>query len=344
MSIRKPRSGDRLVPGRYWRLAERSWYIVLSLGLVLVIWSAVLAGASVSSRFCGLCHGADSLQLAGSAHASISCDACHRDTTAFGLIQSRIAVIRMGFSQITPGRVTPEAYVDSRLCVGCHPETQLVQTTVSQGLLINHRGLDIETWACTRCHATVAHGDASFRVLQYDMDMCLQCHSTNPTNPATCEVCHPDGAPTGGEIVGSPEQLPSVWQVTHGPMVSRTHGMGDLATCKACHAAQFCVSCHELPLPHPPSFLKEHGPQVSAGNAGVCLSCHSKAACGNCHGLEMPHPEGILASHDDLSREVGEEACARCHEPSTCDSCHVKNTHPGLPSDVRQKLRDRPVS
>ena len=29
--------------------------------------------------------------------------------------------------------------------------------------------------------------------------------------------------------------------------------------CSTCHAKKFCIDCHGLPMPHPPTFKKEHG-------------------------------------------------------------------------------------
>ncbi|MHB9148471.1 MAG: hypothetical protein ACYC33_00050 [Thermoleophilia bacterium] len=340
---KKRRRGPDLAYGSFWRLGERVWYGVLSVLAVLVIWGAVTATAGLSTGFCSLCHAAHSAEQERSAHAGIHCDGCHRQATAFGLVDSRLGVMQMMVSWAVPGKAVPETHVDSGRCLLCHPQQQLNEPVISRDVRMSHKGIDSEVWPCTRCHAPVVHGSASYRNQSYAMDMCLQCHNTNPTNPGTCVTCHPDGAPAREPGTVPEREYPTSWQVTHGPNVRQTHGMGNLSTCKACHGREYCIACHDIELPHLANFMKFHGEQALETDSEGCLACHSPATCENCHGVDMPHAEGFIRTHDETARADGEEVCGRCHEQESCDGCHIKSTHPGLDAATREALRGRPV-
>ena len=106
----------------------------------------------------------------------------------------------------------------------------------------------------------------------YTMDSCLKCHFVNPADTKSCEKCHLKGET--GRLAKN-----SSWRLTHGPDWRTTHGLGDLNTCKACHTADKCVGCHNMPVPHPDGFKSQHGTEVLARPTGSrdCLVCHKKA-------------------------------------------------------------------
>lgn len=214
---------------------------------------------------------------------------------------------------------------------------------------MSHSAVNEAGWSCTRCHAMVGHGEATARQTGYTMDMCLGCHSTNPGNQATCEVCHVggmvDARPRDSRTSTDDRGFVTTWEVTHGPRSREIHGMGDLSTCKACHILQYCVSCHGIELPHPSGHLATHGQALvdEVTQETTCLTCHEQAACVNCHQIDMPHPVAFLSEHDDAARERGEALCSRCHDPSTCDACHIRHVHPGIPQDHLKQLRERPI-
>ena len=94
-------------------------------------------------------------------------------------------------------------------------------------------------------------------------------------------------------------------------------------------------------MPHDrATFLYTHGDQAQASGEAACLSCHAKEACDACHTVPVPHPDGFLAEHSDLAVELGGEVCGTCHLRSGCDRCHLRHIHPGLPEDMRDRLRE----
>jgi hypothetical protein len=252
-------------------------------------------------------------------------------------------VIGMVYDRFMPGTGSSDTFVPSGRCLTCH-EDDLRGSKVARGIRMNHKGLDSTEWPCTRCHPTTAHGAASYRQNGYNMDSCLPCHNTNPSNPATCAVCHPNGSPTAEGGKPTTGEVPTPWEVSHGKNARSTHGMGDLNTCKACHAPEYCISCHDLQLPHPEGYLHIHGEQTAALGLDGCLTCHKQASCDACHGVEMPHPDGFLQAHPKTAAGESSDMCLRCHTAESCEECHIRSTHPGLPPDVRDQLQERPTS
>jgi predicted CXXCH cytochrome family protein len=400
------------------RLLEGTWYIFLSVAFLAVLMFGVASAAAVRPDFCGTCHESQQKSAEAAEHGSLSCDSCHAGSSVFGLVESRVSLVQMGLAQITPGTDALESRVSNETCRSCH-EKDIAKTLTAKGLNMSHRAVVKENWSCTRCHATAGHGEGSSRLAGYNMDMCLQCHNTNPANRATCTVCHnedgksppgagkvaggfvnrqtttttlpggqeaapaegdegePENAETDGTedategdgtedatVTGAPDpaqakadaakllrpkrpdrSYSTPWAVTHGPDAERTHGMGDLQTCKACHAQQYCVDCHKMELPHPPKFMGQHGGSVVRGELTRedCASCHEKSSCDSCHGLPMPHPGDFLKDHAQTTRDLGQQACFSCHREKTCQSCHIVHVHPGVPKDQLKALQNRPV-
>jgi ribosomal protein L40E len=352
VSPQTPKQND-LLPRRRWRrILERAWYILLIVVGLVIVFVAAVSIAGVSPSFCGLCHVGDSQALDRSAHAGIHCDICHTASGVGGVAESRLALVQMTIDQALPGDAVTPAYVESERCLVCH-EPQLEEVSVSNGIRMSHAELIADSWSCTRCHPASAHGTESLRQVGYNMDMCLQCHSTNPENPATCRTCHPEGPPQvaaaeggDGTVVPTPAASPysTPWQATHGADIKRTHGMGDLTTCKACHSAEQCLACHNTEMPHPSNFMLEHGVASLDAEEADCLQCHRQSLCDDCHQVDMPHGEGYLEEHSVEVRDRGDQVCVRCHTEESCLDCHLLHTHPGIPSDVLEQLRGRPVS
>jgi hypothetical protein len=321
---------------------ETIWYATLSIVLGIVFLGAVITAASVSPTFCLMCHGDAGESLSASVHVTADCDDCHTAPGALGLVESRMRVVSMVLATpfaVVAGADTTDVLVDNEKCLDCH-EGMVNQTFSSNGLRMNHRAPEAAGWQCTTCHAGASHPGETYVGASYTMDQCLSCHSAGPTNLSTCEACHEEGS---RDRSASPAVTP--WRVTHGSNWQRTHGMGDLNTCKTCHAADYCVACHNMQLPHAANFLGRHGKDVLARPTGDadCVVCHKGAACENCHGVEMPHPDGFVTEHQQASRETP-EVCARCHAQEQCDECHTRHTHPGIPLDQLRMLQQSPVS
>jgi hypothetical protein len=128
--------------------------------------------------------------------------------------------------------------------------------------------------------------------------------------------------------------------VDHTPeFVATTHKDAANASpeaCGMCHAATFCVSCHQglpkvaggparkviIPKGHAESSFKTtHGKDFLA-QKGACGSCHASASCERCHTTPMPHPADWTASHA-LATDMDAQDCKVCHiDRSTCQECH----------------------
>lgn len=207
----------------------------------------------------------------------------------------------------------------ARPCVRCH-ESVLMGTVSSGGLRINH-GVCASSGSCDDCHSTVAHGTAVRWAREPVMEDCTTCHAEEGAS-RTCDLCH-EGQIESDRLAAGP------WQITHGPEWKTTHGMGNLASCSTCHPGDYCVRCHEIPLPHPVDFPARHGADAKAAPES-CTSCHDREAlCDPCHGMEMPHPEGFLPDHSSIATSYTDESCLGCHYQTDCDACHVTHVHPG---------------
>jgi hypothetical protein len=99
--------------------------------------------------------------------------------------------------------------------------------------------------------------------------------------------------------------------------------------CSTCHAKKFCIDCHGLPMPHPPSFQKEHG-KLGTADPALCAKCHGNATtfCDECHhgaAMDVKYDAALpwMTNHPNIVRQVGAAACFKCHNPTICANCHV---------------------
>jgi len=296
-----------------------SWAL---LGLTLLLFLPGLI-ASVWVPSCLGCHTMESSSLSES-HDDVSCTQCHGGTSTWDHIMMRNQVLYsmvLGFSN--PQRQVAVRAKDTQ-CFSCHRSIMDGSVVHRNGLLINH-----ETCAaglsCTTCHSQVGHALTERWATQYSMDLCLRCHSSaQVSNTQECAQCH-----DGNHTSPTPERNSS-FQVVHGPNWQRTHGMGDMATCSACHGDTFCTPCHGADVPHNPmTILQTHG-SVAKQPDNKCETCHSQPTfCSDCHGIEMPHPSTFLLEHSRMSISIGSTPCNNCHVDSDCTDCHSQHIHPG---------------
>ncbi|HET6351069.1 MAG TPA: hypothetical protein VFG89_02915 [Coriobacteriia bacterium] len=323
------------------RAAEWIWWGVLSFVLFLVTVAGFSAAAAVSPVFCSTCHLSAAHDLSLSPHKGISCDGCHRDTGAFGLVESRLwvagMVIESPYRAIFPRG--GETTVDRQRCINCH-RRQLMITSLSNGVKMSHVAPVQDNWSCQRCHRDVAHGTKGRVLAVYTMGVCMGCHSNGQADVNSCITCHPEGVkPSARRLV------PTAWNITHGPNWQKTHGMGDLTTCSTCHIKRYCVACHQIDLPHPDTYLSVHGTDYLTFGDKTCLKCHQKSSCDGCHaGIEMPHPKPFMRNHRRTVERGGKAPCMRCHDQQSCDRCHSRHTHPGVPKQLLKQLKERPVN
>lgn len=323
------------------RALELAWYTGIAVLSVLIIASSAVVVAASRPETCQRCHSDVAESVSHSAHSSVPCESCHSGPTALGVLEGRLAVVNMVVATAIPSALPPQGNVPSQRCVSCH-EGQLSEPVVVGGLKMDHTAPLEAGWECRSCHAarihlrTVAGGS-------YTMDMCLGCHTANPVNLATCEICHVESPGSSQRRADSP------WAITHGPNWQSTHGMGDQATCTGCHADSFCSRCHGANVPHPAKYLSTHGKDVLSREDGseACSRCHREGSCLQCHGTPMPHPDGFLAGHSKEIEKRGDEfkeTCLRCHKQESCDNCHQRHQHPGLTQERIDALMSNPVN
>jgi len=307
-----------------------AWLLVI--GVVAVALPVGICAVALPA--CESCHESRDLvgEVTSEAHASAgaTCVDCHvgdslPERVRFGFYQAYGMVV-----PILSTADSPAAVVTDLSCQSCHQEMRGIWTAA--GLRIRHdecaRGS-----VCTDCHSNTAHVDDITWPTLYDMDGCLSCHEAEDAFDA-CDTCH----------VGRLDRVrPSTgaWAVTHGPDWQRTHGMGDMSTCRACHPADYCAPCHGPGVPHDNRFFSRHG-RESLVAGSTCLDCHQATFCDDCHGIEMPHTNEFTREHSSLAAGGAAEACRTCHAESDCSGCHEKHVHPGGAISLSPDGRTRP--
>jgi len=287
---------------------------------VLLLAVVAVAATGIFVPKCGLCHstGAFGAATKTAAHAKVACAKCH---VAPGVV----AGVEFSFRHVTHligpkganAAVGTQAVPDTR-CNTCHADVQ-TQIVSGDGLRIKHSACAKKS-DCTDCHSNTAHGAATAWPKTFTMDQCLHCHGSEP-RLSKCNLCHRGRQPKE-RITRGP------WAVTHGANWRQTHGMGDQATCSACHPKNYCVKCHGPGLPHPTTFRRTH-PSVAIRPDAKCTMCHKQTFCTDCHGLPMPHPLSFIKTHSARVKAEGTKLCYRCHSRNDCTTCHVMHVHPG---------------
>jgi len=154
-----------------------------------------------------------------------------------------------------------------------------------------HGELDIN---CGACHTDTTHPSPPSPT----MDTCETCH-TEVDSPGQCQLCHAPGELAHFELMGVPSDGFDGCVACHQPGSLATSGGDHLIDhgvfngseadeCTACHATDFCSSCHEVD--HENGWYFSHGQAVYDDGMEVCLTCHSSVSCGACHEGERRLP------------------------------------------------------
>ncbi len=320
-----------MTPERQALLIRRSvWLIVIAAALAVlpVSFCAVVLPGCVS------CHERVELvaDVTSRAHADAgaNCVSCHVgdsvvDRVRFGYYQAYGMYVPLLAVSDSPVSVVRDAR-----CTSCHSD--MSGTWSAAGLRIRHETC-AEGSTCSSCHANTAHLEELAWPTTYSMDGCLECHDTREVRES-CETCHTGRLTSARPTTGS-------WSLTHGPDWERTHGMGEMSTCGACHVEGYCDRCHGPGIPHDERFYEQHG--NTAGSEGAqCMSCHATAFCDACHGIQMPHPVEFTRQHSTQVEAEGEALCRGCHAQDDCIVCHEMHIHPGGSVPLSPDGRTRP--
>lgn len=309
LGLLQPNHASKLLPVLVWSLAG----LIIVLAVVFAVTAATLPG-------CSGCHNQPKFvqQTATGPHATIPCSRCHvQNGPANRTVFAYHLIFGMAL-RVSPLNSGPVASVPNETCLSCHSDV-MSGITKSKGLNIQHAQCS-KGRLCTDCHSNTAHGTATTWVRTATMNDCLDCHDTARVR-SDCNMCHT--AKTAEERLRTGE-----WVVTHGPGWRKTHGMGTLKSCAACHPDNFCVKCHEIQLPHDTDFVRSH-PVDALSHRKACEVCHKQTFCDDCHGLQMPHPPSFTPQHSKIVHARGKQTCLKCHIEDDCTNCHVKHVHPG---------------
>lgn len=304
-------------PGRsaLGRTRAVAFAVVAVASLALVVLTSVgVSGATGAG--CSWCHRRPDAATAGSSqsHATVACSRCH----AYGA-SGRMSLGVHEVSGLIPGAISSAVSpVRQAACMDCH-EDMLTRVSEGNGLRMDHRTCVGSHDSCADCHGASLHGGVGGSPRVVTMDACLECH-LSIERAEGCSLCHIGRREDAG--------LSTPWKVTHGASWEKTHGAGELRTCRYCHVeSDSCTKCH-VDMPHPELWPSIHGSGVGPDRV-QCASCHQNAFCDSCHGMEMPHPADWLPTHPGLTDGYDDPSCSRCHLAEDCTACHVAHTHPG---------------
>jgi len=308
---------------------------IVTLVAVVIVVLAVLPAliATVYEPSCTGCHSMAAQVNAQktSAHANVTCQACHQGSTAVRRFAFRQTVMYGMVLKVLPVS-SAQASVSNTSCTACH-----AQGDVGKGAngMVTSNGLQIAHVPCTRgqncidCHGGVGHLISTQLPLSYSMSQCIACHTKHQLDSSDCSKCHVGGTPSTSQT--SSRVSSSSFSITHGPNWEQLHGAGDLSTCTSCHSQSDCARCHGALVPHDAYIVTTHGKVAANATARQkCYTCHKdQKFCDDCHGLTMPHPANFLTTHVAETKKVGESTCYNCHAKSDCDNCHAAHVHPG---------------
>lgn len=315
--------------GRF--VLRRRWWLAAAAFLVALLLESAFLASALTGTGCAACHApAQADERLTEAHGSLDCLACHRDPGPAGWVRVNVRAAENFGSWLLrrDGVVTVAAPPPEARCRSCH-EQAIAVVTGSGGVRMRHS--DVVETPCGRCHTSHPAASAGAGLVDPHRS-CRACHDGTRAR-SDCAACHVATPPAVVPSAGAGQDVhPAGW--------STGHGMGSLVSCADCHEPQSCAECHGVPLPHDRgTFLYTHGDQAQAAGEAACLACHAKATCEACHTVPVPHPEGFLAEHADMATSLGSGVCGTCHLRSGCDRCHLEHIHPGLPEDMRDRLR-----
>lgn len=264
-------------------------------------------------------------------HTGQWCDDCHtREHVSGPPTQAAYRPLLPNRPRRPSIKIEPTGPVTMGQCVACHPD---LDNYIKGRVIFAHATHLAKAFACKDCHRAFPHTpDGTTRP---DMPACYQCHGLQHAKlglVATdkCADCHP------ANFVLKPVDHTKAF-VAGGHKVPANES---LATCAMCHAATFCIDCHQgrpktpggpartqvKPADHKlGSFRLKHGKEFLA-QKGACGTCHDSASCERCHATPMPHPADWTSTHG-LATDLNAADCKVCHaDRSSCQECH----HRGL--------------
>jgi hypothetical protein len=214
-----------------------------------------------------------------------------------------------------------------KICTDCHSdfnqflaESEVLTQNFSHAVHLN------KGFRCEDCHAVPTHKPDE--IVKPTMLACFECHGqeADAAAPGACSACHPPDFPlvpanhtAGGWL---PPENPGTVKT-----VSAQHSevaLEDRAYCEMCHAASFCDSCHQTPMPHESDWQAVHPETVASTGKAACETCHpDEYICNDCHHTGYQPGSAWTQQHPPIVRSSGAEDCFGCHNPLVCAHCHI---------------------
>lgn len=284
------------------------------------------------------------------------CSACHKQSFCQTCHQNRRpdshlhGWIKAHFGTATEKPEYCAACHNQSYCLNCHKDVLHTPTWITD----HARGSKVRPQICQECHDRKTfcischkgavpkshtanwlstHG-SQIQAGKEREEACYTCHE-----PASCNSCHRGAKPKSHQAENFME--------THGKVSQQNP-----RACAQCHnQPSFCDHCHQIPMPHPPSFTRRTVPQrvswpgirpavspitvdlsphsqMAQKRRELCNRCHQSTECQRCHQLPMPHPSNFLVGHSRLALKQP-EVCQKCHTERYCQHCHgTKMPHP----------------
>ena len=261
-----------------------------------------------------------------SAHDGVNCEQCHSKPGPFFFLTAKLEALQQPIHQLTGDYEKPIlGAVLNQSCRRCHNNDLLYNPVSKNGIRVQHKHLIEAGFLCMRCHSTQAHGDAvpeGSRTYP-SMDQCLICHNNQykgargEVATAQCDLCH-----TKPDYADQPvSHDASSWIRDHGAIgilstCSACHTKPN--ACADCHSG--------IRMPHEVTWISRHGAHVEASGREDCEQCHdTKKYCVTCHQVKMPHPAGFVAAHPQATARIGSGTCFNCHLVANCQACHEQH-------------------
>jgi hypothetical protein len=214
-----------------------------------------------------------------------------------------------------------------KICTDCHSdfnqflaESEVLTKNFGHALHLN------KGFKCEDCHAVPTHKPDE--IVKPSMLACFECHGqeADAAAPGACSACHPPDFPLVPASHSAPGWLPADNPGTV-MTVSAKHpeaALEDRAYCEMCHAASFCDSCHQTPMPHEADWQTAHPQTVTSKGKAVCETCHpDEYICNDCHHTGYKPGTAWRQQHPPIVKTSGAQDCFSCHDPLVCAHCHV---------------------
>ena len=322
-----------------WSRGRRSRVLVAAVVVLVTVSLFVLADVVASSpETCALCHSMQPWVASWrvSPHGKVECYSCHGTPRPW--YQEPLSVLErwyrlIGYARIpqsdrsvetTPGSPGISTQVPDWICEQCHDASRVGTTRFA--VLIQHKKHAQRNNSCISCHRFTAHPASNRERDVAMMAQCFTCHGQTKGSkaPGRCDLCH-----LKDFDLKPPSHKKSDWLSVHGQIA-----LVDRQQCVMCHAAEFCVKCHGVVMPHPKGWAK--GPNLHAKVAKqdlkVCEKCHkgSTNLCSMCHHGGFDAKKGPwVKQHSVMAGQTGPAFCFGCHDSVFCDPCHSA----GRPAD-----------